>query len=235
MSEITSESKILECTIAYNKYGAYCVPDSAVKRPAADLVKANSVYEPDTIDYLVKNNSGGSIVHAGTFFGDFLPALSKGIEQNRKIYAFEPNKESFRCTQITCLLNALDNVSLVYGGLGGSNSEGLIMTKNRKGISLGGASKFISHEPDQFKGQTESVSIYALDMIIPTDEHISILQLDVEGFEQLALEGASKLIDRCKPIIILENTPEDEWMNQNLYNKGYKFSHKLHHNKVYTV
>jgi len=162
-----------------------------------------------------------------------LPALSQAISASNKIYAFEPNLESYRCAQITCLLNRLENVELVFGGLGKENSAAQILTKNKKGRSLGGASKILKVPLDQVKGETQEVNIYALDNVVPSDEKISILQLDVEGYEQFAMEGASSIIDKWKPIIILENNPPDEWMEEHLFSKNYSFAQKLHHNKVF--
>jgi len=66
----------LKCHVSYNKYGGYCVPDSSRHRPAAKMVLANDVYEPKTIEFMRRECGSGDIIHAGTYFGDFLPALS---------------------------------------------------------------------------------------------------------------------------------------------------------------
>ncbi len=89
-SNITSKSNFkksdydaldaLKCVISYNKYGGYCVPNSSRHRPAAQKILFNKVHEAKTIEYMVsKSDMNGEIVHAGTYFGDFLPALSKNL------------------------------------------------------------------------------------------------------------------------------------------------------------
>ena len=50
----------------------------------------------------------------------------------------------------------------------------------------------------------EEVKIVKLDSIIPKDCKISLIHLDLEGFEFDALLGAKEIIERDKPIIVLE-------------------------------
>ena len=83
---------VLQCCIAYNKYGGYCVPLSSLHRPAAQRILSGDVYEPNTIEFLISNCSDGDIVHAGAYFGDFLPALSRSCAPNAKIWvSVDPN------------------------------------------------------------------------------------------------------------------------------------------------
>jgi hypothetical protein len=65
------------------------------------------------------------------------------------------------------------------------------------------------------------------------ERHVSIIQLDVEGFEQPALMGAMETIKRCKPILILENCPEPDWLAENILSLGYRISGNLHKNTVF--
>ena len=73
--EVFPSINALKCEVAYNRFGAYCVPLSSKHRPAAQRVLRNAIYEEDTIEYMRKNNKGGDIIHAGTYFGDFLKAF----------------------------------------------------------------------------------------------------------------------------------------------------------------
>ena len=73
-----------------NKYGTYIVPASH-NRPVTNELKRGSVYEPFTIEFIQKNFNNQSIVTAGTYIGDFLPAF-KDI---KNVYAFEPVEENY--------------------------------------------------------------------------------------------------------------------------------------------
>lgn len=223
----------LKAVIAYNKYGAYCVPVSAQHRTLGQKILRGDVFEPDTIEFMRSNVKEGDIVHAGTFFGDFLPGLSRGMSSAAKIWAFEPNDESFRCARVTLLLNNIENVNLLKFGLGENSSTEFLNTVDKKGKDLGGSSSI--GEKSESKGIWEEINIVSIDDTIPQNRKISILQLDVEGFEEQALKGALKTIKRCRPILILEDdhqVTKSEWFQANILSLGYEISGKLHYNTM---
>lgn len=225
--------EVLNVNVAYNQYGAYCMPVSSQHRTLNQKILKGQVFEPDTIQYMVAHAKEGDIIHAGTFFGDFIPAISKGLSRKAKIWAFEPNPESYRCAQITMILNGIQNVSLLNAGLGETPSSINLTTKDKKGVSLGGSSTIGLQEKEA--GTAEQIDIVTIDQTIPKDRHVSILQLDVEGFEKQALMGALETIMRCKPILILEDDhgfTKGEWFKDNILSLNYKIDNKLHYNRV---
>ena len=48
------------------------------------------------------------------------------------------------------------------------------------------------------------VPMQPLDSILPENQKIDLIKIDVEGAEGLVLDGAKKTIERCKPIILFE-------------------------------
>ena len=225
--------KVLNVSLAYNEFGAYCLPLSSQHRTLNQKVLKGQVFEPDTLRYMRENVKDGDIIHAGTFFGDFLPALSNGISDKAKIWAFEPNPESFRCAQITMLLNDIQNINLQQAGLGDTSAKINLTTKNKKGVSLGGSSTIGGL--GKAGETTEEISILTIDEAVPGDRNISIIQLDVEGFEKQALIGALKTIKRCRPILILEDDhglTKSEWFRNNILSLNYELGTNLHYNKI---
>lgn len=227
----------LKCFIAYNKYGGYCVPESSRHRPAAQKVIANDVYEPETIEFIISNCGDGDIVHAGTYFGDFLPAISNECATGSKVWAFEPNPESYRCANITLQINNIKNIELTNAGLGAKKECLLMKTSDLDGKALGGASQLIDKELNEISG-TETVQIVTVDGTVGADRNISIIQLDVEGHEKEALSGALKTIQRCLPIIILEVLPDStlldsDWLSENILSLGYRMTNNIHGNSVF--
>jgi hypothetical protein len=49
-----------------------------------------------------------------------------------------------------------------------------------------------------------TVEVVKLDEVIPTEEHVAFIKLDIEGGEYHALRGAAGLIGRCRPVIVFE-------------------------------
>jgi FkbM family methyltransferase len=228
---------VLKCIVSYNKYGGYCVPESSRHRPAAKTILSNDVHEPKTIEYLISNCADGDIVHAGTYFGDFLPALSQACSSKAKIWAFEPNPENYKCARITTYINDINNVELINAGLGERKEMLVMLTSDKNGKACGGASKILTHETDNIPGGTQVVQILTIDETILPDRKVSIIQLDVEGHEKQALSGALKTIQRCLPIIIVEVNPkstliESAWFTENILVLGYKITKFAHGNAV---
>jgi hypothetical protein len=65
---------------------------------------------------------------------------------------------------------------------------------------------------------------------------VDVIKMDIEGAETAALEGASEVIDRCRPklAICLYHTPSDLWTIPNQVRRQYPFyrlflgHHSLH-------
>lgn len=212
-----------------NEYGQYSVPDGLDHRPAVRLVKAGQVYEPQTIQFMRDHAGTGDIIHAGTFFGDFLPGLSGAMASDARIWAFEPNPDSHAHAARTIAMNGLANVTLTHAAV--SNTDGVIrfQTRDAQGNPLGGHSRFVTADGPG----VESVPSIRLDNVVPEDRQVSILQLDVEGHERAALEGAMEIITRCRPILILEEFRYKRWIKAKLGHLGYELRQKVHANRVF--
>jgi FkbM family methyltransferase len=182
------------------------------------------VYEPDTVKLM--RSIPGDIVHAGTFFGDFLPALASSREE--MIWAFEPNRESYRCAHVTVDLNDLQNVTLTHAALSDMAGEAYLATTDRRGRAAGGASRLIAGAPD---GHGHEITrLVTVDEAVPGDRHIGVLELDVEGHEEQALAGSLLTINRCRPLLILECLPPAGWLEQHL--PGYQVTGLVNGNNV---
>lgn len=234
---VARPSNTLEAIISYNEYGGYCIPSSSAARPAAAALLKSKIYEPETLSFMRANCGTGNIVHAGTYFGDFLPGLSEALQKGRIVYAFEPNLESFRCAKITCLINGLENVQLQNSGVGDHTTTAYLRARNDSGESLGGGSNIVCGGESWSEG-VEEIDIVKIDDIVSDDQFISIIQLDVEGSEKSALTGALNTIRRCKLILIIEDLDtssllESEWFEEHIMGLNYRYEGAVHNNKVY--
>lgn len=222
----------LKCFIAANRYGTYCVPASSRHRPAAEAILDGEVWEAETLEFLTSNCGGGDIVHAGTYFGDFLPALSQAVAADARVWAFEPSSENHRCAEITLKLNAIANITLTRAALGASAGEALLYTGAGGRKSAGGASTIVVRKREGFV--YEHVRVVALEDVIPPDRSVTLLQLDVEKYEQQALAGALSLIRRCRPLLVLENLPADPlWFAENILSLGYEKAGRIDVNHIF--
>lgn len=221
----------LTATIVENMYGKYSVPDGLMHRPAVRLVSNGKVYEPKTIAFMRNMAADGDIIHAGTFFGDFLPGLSAKMTEGKKIWAFEPNPNSYENAAQTITLNNLENVTLQNCAVSNQNSEILFRTHDALGQPMGGHSHFVTEKSDG----VVSVQAVRIDESVPLDRPVSILQLDIEGHEQAALRGARGIINKWGPILILEGFRRQRWIRNKFPDWQYRFVGELHGNQVYAT
>ena len=171
----------------------------------------------------------GDIIHAGAFFGDFIPGLSKGLSRNAQLWAFEPNPVNHAAAEQTVALNKLKNVTLTNAALSNRDGELLFKTRDKDGNALGGVSHFVEK-----KGPgVEAVKAVMLDYTVPLDRKVSILQLDVEGHEAEALMGAYHIINRWQPILILEYFDKIGFLHRHFRNVAYERVGKVHGNVVF--
>jgi len=224
-------SSPLEFRTAFNAFGGYCIPVAALHRPAAQTLMAGEVWEPETLALVAEVGRQMDVVHAGAFFGDFLPALSRAAST---VWAFEPCRENFRCAHMTGLLNGLSNVRLHHGGLSDYQGELSLRTREPGGEVLGGASRFVDGNPSGLE-ERELSPVATLDSLLPADRPIAVIQLDVEGHEQRALTGALVTVRRWRPVLVLETLPEARWIAAHLAPLGYRQTAVVHDNAVLAV
>ena len=217
----------VHCILASNAYGHYAVPMSCVHRPASRAILSGGIFEPQTVAFMRENCGDRDIVHAGTFFGDFLPALSAAIAPNAILWAFEPNPESHACATWTLRLNNISNCRLHQAGLGAERGTLPLVTHQMDDLALGGASTFVNQV-----GRSTSVGVLRVDDAVG-ERPVGILQLDVEHFEEQALTGALKTIQRNRPIAILETVPSEAWWSKHMTPLGYERVGKVHGNTIF--
>jgi len=228
-----SPAGLPDCALASNEHGRYCVPRSSWHRPVSRAIAQARVWEPDTLELARGVDPGGDIVHAGTFFGDFLPALARSRGDGATVWAFEPSAENYRCARITTLLNGLDNVVLRHAALGAERGSALLQTSNDAGLPAGGGSHIVE-DPVRIGGSPghERVDLLAIDDVLGDERAVALVQLDVEGHEQPALAGAMRTIQRCRPLIVLESMPDSAWIAEHLTPLGYRVSGAVDANTV---
>lgn len=215
------ESDVLNCMVAYNKFGGYCTPISSRNSPAVRTVLNGKVHNPETIDFIRKNCGDGDIVHAGTFFGNYLPAFANGMSDSAKIWTFEPHPINYRCAFLTMQINNIHNTVLFNAGLGARKTNTKMEVSNDPGEVLD-VEEHVILKDENLSEERRKVDILPLDSVLPRKRKISVLHLDVGGYELQVLQGGLNTLKRWKPLLVLENVPRQKWMHDNLISNGYK-------------
>jgi FkbM family methyltransferase len=153
------------------------------------------------------------VVDAGANIGAHTVALASLVPDGG-VVAFEPIRFHYHMLCGNLALNALTNVLPYYAALG--KEQGFIVVPPVD----------FTHE-DTFGGMAlgsyakgNRVPLLRLDDVLPK---VDFIKADVEGMEQQVLEGASRLITECQPVLYVENNPGPQ--QQTLIN----YMHSLHY------
>jgi len=160
---------------------------------------------------------GSNIGNHAVFFGKILDA--------KKIYCFEPQKEMFDILLKNLELNNLSKNSKCYPiGIGDKKSKARLLIKNRK--NLGGTSLL--------EDNAGKIKIMPLDNI-KLKLKVDFIKIDVEGFERKVIFGATNILIKDKPILLIEIQKENlKIIKEHIHKMGYKLKEKIgYHNYLF--
>jgi FkbM family methyltransferase len=111
------------------------------------------------------------------------------------VIAFEPSQDTFDCLTFNLAQAGLDNVRCMRAALG---AEAGHVT-----LALDAENEARANTGARFTRPGGTIPVLTIDSLALTD--LGFLKLDIEGSEPAALEGASKTLTRCRPIVLFEN------------------------------
>ncbi|MGV0961458.1 MAG: FkbM family methyltransferase [Limnohabitans sp.] len=114
----------------------------------------------------------------------------------KAIHSFEPHPRIFDLLQFNARI--VDNIVPRNFGLGDAN-ESLELNENWENMG----SSSIKHNPG-IEGSKVSIEIKRLDDLALDTGTISLMKIDVEGFESNVIRGAWKTIQEHQPLILME-------------------------------
>lgn len=176
----------------------------------------------------------GSVISAGAYVGGLLPTISKHATA---VYAWEPVHEHYACVERMLAVNTITNVVLRNAALGNTHTPLEITTGCTGADWLGGDSCILDAQglasPRLTQGtwhwRTQHTQQHTIDDF--DYEDLSILQLDLEGYEHQALQGATNTIRKHLPTIIAEHN--DDGVEQYLFDLGYALAYSHAGDDVY--
>lgn len=138
----------------------------------------------DTLQQIGK--SINSVIHAGGNIGIYALEFAK---RAKNVYVFEPANENFTALSLNCA--KVENIFLYKAALGDTNIP--VQVYNPAPDLQCGAWQVKDN------GNIPTLTIDNLGL-----SDVSIIHLDIEGYEWFALKGAVNTIKRCKPLIAFE-------------------------------
>lgn len=176
-------------------------------------------YQFDRIEAAVRRCKRGRIaIDGGAHVGLWSIHLAQVFEQ---VIAFEPVPDNTACFRRNVMH---PNVTLYNHALGKGNEHSAMMgTKDSK--------KSVSWAI----GDTGTLRV----PVLPLDDmglgQVDLIKLDVEGHELEALEGSIITIQRCKPVIVIEEKHDPDFKASALLTElGMYMVQQLKHDRIFT-
>jgi FkbM family methyltransferase len=147
--------------------------------------------------------AGGIAVDVGAHIGTHTVCMMRALGPQGKVYSFEPHPEIYPALEYNIAKEIRDNPQAARA----------------VALKLAAGSKRALIElycnPTNYASNTTldnvfdcklplEVEMIALDQIIPEEEEICLIKIDVEGGEYRVLQGTEKLLQRWHPVIFME-------------------------------
>ena len=146
----------------------------------------------------INNFKDGLYIDAGSYNADFITSLKDKVNISKsKFYIFEPNKDY--CNKIEKYLDKTINYKIFNMALCDKQDK-LPFIKLNSSTSHLKDEKYNAYKI--VDGTTDYVDTSTLDIVLK-DEKVVGIKIDIEGSEASMLVGATNIIKRDKPIILL--------------------------------
>jgi FkbM family methyltransferase len=171
-------------------------------------------FENNELNYLRnKLKNGDTFIDIGANIGLFSIIASEIVGPNGKVISFEPSPITFKRLKENCELNNTQNIEIKNIGLS-DNIGKLDFYISDNGYDAWNS--FAKSHDDKLKNKIE-VSVSTLDNELEKFDakNVSLIKIDVEGWEKFVLLGGLKFLQKNSPTLLIEFT------EQNTYNAGY--------------
>jgi FkbM family methyltransferase len=157
--------------------------------------------------------AGGVFVDVGANFGLYSLALAQTLKPTGgKVIAFEAQRILFNMICGSVALNSIENLFVHHLAIAHLAGEIAIPKLDYHQVSSYGSVEFLAQQ-SEFVGQergvsTENVRAVTLDdMALP---RVDLIKIDIEGMEEMALQGGTQLFDNQRPVALVEWVKSDK-------------------------
>ncbi len=152
-------------------------------------------YEPAVVEAIRSAVTPGmTCVDAGAHIGYMTLLMAREVGDRGWVFAFEPSPVNCDRLRANIALNAVQNATVVQAFV--SSADGT--------AALGTGLSSFEHRLDPTSSLSSAVESIALERYF-ADRRVDFVKLDVEGADDLAVEGMRGVLIRDKPRILVED------------------------------
>ena len=145
-----------------------------------------------------------TFIDIGANSGAFSLFVAKRLPKGR-VFAFEPIPHLFALLRENIALNHFDHMQAYNLALSDQPGHITMYTSSDSAIHAGVNEGLASLFPGQYRSEVAAeVEVSTLDTVLASVPRIDMIKIDVEGAELHVLRGGTSLIQKHKPILMLE-------------------------------
>jgi FkbM family methyltransferase len=162
------------------------------------------IYEPDETFWLKQTlNPGMTVFDVGAHIGYYTLLMSKLVGENGRVHSFEPTTAGYDRLTKHLAINKCINTTAYHAAISNYDGQCKIYCADNSNLglsSLGALDHFV---------KVEVVDCFSLDTFIEKNEIkiIDFIKIDVEGAEMFVINGATSLLAKIRPLIMMEINP----------------------------
>lgn len=172
----------------------------------------------------ILSNQADAFVDVGSYVGYYVFWVRNQLDEHKPIYYFEPIPDHYGLIQQNILANNLSNIHPSHYALG--NQDGVcIFYKNLTYASCG---SLTPHYVDKHEVTQIEVPITTFSSFFKSENLQSLcVKVDVEGAEQMFIDGAKDLITKIHYLIIEVLDPQSGFLGNMRSEYGFEVYHVL--------
>ena len=163
-------------------------------------------WEPDQyLEVMSEIKPGNHVLDIGAFWGLFTLGAAKRVGERGRVIAVEPGPRQFSMLKTNVRINKFDSTVSCIGEICAEASGSLIDFYADPDGSMVDSAVPTDRATVALSRKTTTID----DLVSRFQLTPNVIKIDVEGFEDLVLAGASQTLDRWRPILFVEFHPEE--------------------------
>jgi FkbM family methyltransferase len=177
------------------------------------------LHEENILGVIIANlNEGDTFIDVGANIGQHSLFAAKKVGLSGKVFAIEPIEKLCDNIKQSATLNKFQNLSIINKAVGDSSK--LVDFYEYDNTEISGK----NNNFNDFKYSKIHIEQDSLDVLLRDSSRVDLIKIDVEGFEFDVLVGASEILKKYHPKIIMEfSTKFYDQKDSNLSNKILEF------------
>lgn len=217
--------------IAKNVYGFDLLLNPVIDNGVERTLYYFGTYEKGTLNFIKEHlPKGGTFFDIGANIGLMSIFAARCLSDNGKVYSFEANPETAKLLRYNIKLNKISNIEVVDKAVG--NDTGKIRIYDNWSVNRGGATLI---KPEKETNSFEVDLIRIDDMAEYSNSAISMIKIDVEGFELDVLKGLEKILRKTGPPKLIIECSADRNNHYDSVYEIYDFIKKVNNYRIYKL